>query len=141
MFCPLYQASSHLTAPPLLYLYNNKIRPKMENCYYIFVGVAQSIEKCLRRLVVDELFSTLQHLSHRQNIASHSYSIYDKLHSLLLKVQTFTVKTHHAMYTGTNYSNFFRIRKIEVPFAQFLPRNRCFVKQTLKIMLRHLFRS
>lgn len=60
------------------YLYKRQISPKVEYFFfYIWAGAAQSplsvvdiIPKYFRVLLGDKLFSTLQHLSHRQDVAS-----------------------------------------------------------------------
>lgn len=70
----------------IVYLYKSKIRPKMEYCCHIRVGAAQSTLSCLKvqsqlqNLVGDDIFSFLQLLSYRRDIASLSL-FYHYFHS------------------------------------------------------------
>merc|ERR1712215_258105 len=72
MIGSLYRSREYLTPSSILYLYKSQIRPTMEYCCHIWAGASRTslksldgVQKGLRRLVGDELFSTLQPLSHR----------------------------------------------------------------------------
>ena len=93
----LFRSRKYLTPASMLYLYKSQIRPLMEYCCHIWGGAAQTSLSCLDRvqrrlryLVGDELFSTLPPLSHRRDVASLSlfYRYYNgkcskELHSLI----------------------------------------------------------
>ena len=75
----LYRSRRYLTADAILYLYKSQVRPKMEYCCHIWAGAAKNSLSCLdrvqnrlRNLVGDALFSSLQPLSHRRDVASLS---------------------------------------------------------------------
>ena len=75
----LHRSKRYLTPPAILYLYKSQIRPRMEYCCHIWAGSAQTslssldaVQKRLRSLVGDELFGTLQPLSHRRDVSSLS---------------------------------------------------------------------
>ena len=75
----LHQFKRFLTSPAILYLYKNQIRTRMDYCCQIWVGSAQTsqssldvVHKRLHSLVGDELFGTLQPLSHRRDVSSLS---------------------------------------------------------------------
>lgn len=62
----VYSSSAYMTPPAILYFHTSQIRPKIENCSYSWVGVAQSSLSSLdiaQRLVGDELFSGLKPLA------------------------------------------------------------------------------
>ena len=75
----LHQSKRYLTPPAILYLYKSQICPRMEYCYHIWEGSAKTplnpldaVQKPLHSLVGDELFDTVQPLSHRRDVASLS---------------------------------------------------------------------
>ena len=125
--------SFYLTPPAILYLYKSQIRPKMEYCCHLCGGAAQStltgldrVQNRLRNLVGDELFSSLEPLSHRRDVASLSllYRYFhgkcsDALHSL-----TFTARTRLATSTVANHPHFLRLPNIRRKFHadSFIPR-------------------
>lgn len=104
------------------YLYKSQIRPTMEYYCCIWPGSAQSslsnldsIQKRLYGLVGDELFSSLQSLSLRQNVTSSlllQHYFYDKgsneLHSLAATILTFTENNCYVpwdkLYSSPSYS-------------------------------------
>ena len=74
-----FRLKRFLTPAAILYLYKSQIRPRMEYCCHIWAGASQQALSCLDRvqsrlryLVGDSLFSSLQPLSHRRNVASLS---------------------------------------------------------------------
>jgi len=73
----LYRARQFLTEEIIMYLYKSTIRACMEYCCHIWCGASATsldtldrIQRRIRYLVGDELFSKLQPLSHRRNVAS-----------------------------------------------------------------------
>lgn len=106
-----------------LCFYKSYIKPKMEYCYHIWPGTAQSsffsldrVQKRLCVLVDDKIFSTFQLLSHRHNLTSLSLlyrhfqvKCSDELHSLILPVLTLTTRTRHATHIVTNLPYSLRI--------------------------------
>merc|ERR1712148_109025 len=65
-----FRSKKYLTPAAILYLYKSQIRPKMEYCCHIWSGASKSslssldkVQRRLRRLVGDNLFSTLRPLS------------------------------------------------------------------------------
>ena len=74
-----FRSKRFLTPAAIPYLYKSQIRPRMEYCCHIWAGASQQDLSCLDRvqsrlryLVGDSLFSSLQPLSHRRNVASLS---------------------------------------------------------------------
>ena len=102
-----YRSRKYLTPSALLYLYKSQIRLKMEYCCHLWAGCSQhalssldKIQNRMRGLVGDELFASLQPLSHRRNVASLSlfYRYFqgkcsEELHSLVPKKREFTIPT------------------------------------------------
>ena len=73
----LFRARAYLTPESILYLYKSTIRPCMEYCCHIWAGASctalralDKIQNRLLNLVGPELFSTLDSLSHRRDVAS-----------------------------------------------------------------------
>ena len=114
------------TCKALLYLYKSQIRPKMEYCSHIWAGSSQQalstidrVQKRMRGLVGDELFSSLQPLSLRSNVASLSlfYRYFhgkcsDELHSLVPPIREFSRNTRFAKST-TSHPYF-----LQLPFTR-----------------------
>ena len=110
----------------ILYLYKSQVSPKMEYCSHIWAGASKTalssldrVQRRVRGLVGDELFSSLQSLSHRRNVASLTlfYRYFngkcsDELHSLVPPIKEF----HHI----TRYAR----TKNAHPFFVDLPRTR-----------------
>ena len=133
-----YRSKKYLTPPAILYLYKSQIRPKMEYRCHLWGGAAQSTLTCLdrvqnrlRNLVGDELFSSLEPLSHRRDVASLSlpYRYFhgkcsDEIHSLIPKAQTFTARTRLATSPVANHLHFLRLPNIRRKFHadSFIPR-------------------
>ena len=106
----LYRSMRLLTPESLLYLYKSQIRPIMEYCSHIWEGSSKTIlsaldrvQRRMRGLVGEELFASLQSLSHRHNVASLSLFyryIYgkcsDELHLLVPPVRDFPIKSSEA---------------------------------------------
>ena len=102
-----YRARNYLTRNALFYLYKSQIRPQMEYCCHLWAGCSQHalssldrIQSRMRGLVGDELFASLQPLSHRRNVAGLSlfYRYFqgdcsEELHSLVPKKREFPVHT------------------------------------------------
>ena len=123
----LYRSKKFLTPKAILYLYKSQIRPKMEYCSHIWAGSSQQalltldrVQNRLRGLVGDELFSSLQALSHRRNVACLSlfYRYFygkcsDELHSLVPPIREFPRSTRFAKSTTFH------------PYYLKLPRTRC----------------
>lgn len=94
----LYHSSNYLTPPAILFLYDSQIRLKMSTTVIFGLELHSlylPIQKCLYSLLCDELFSTLQILSNRQNVASSSllYCYFrgkcsDDLHSLVPSIES-----------------------------------------------------
>lgn len=80
------------------------LRPKMEDCYHIWAGADQYSlssldidQKRLRRLVSDDLLSTLQHLLHGRNIAS--LSLFTHLQASRFQASRFHWKCSNELHT------------------------------------------
>ena len=76
----LYRARQFLTEEIILYLYKSAIRICMEHCCHVWCGASAAslgtldkIQRRLRYLVGDDLFSKLQPLSHRLNMPFWHY--------------------------------------------------------------------
>ena len=109
----LSRSRKYLSPASILYLYKSQIRPKMEYCCHIWGGAVQTSLSCLDRvqrrlryLVGDELFSTLPPLSHRRDVSSLSlfYRYYNgkcsqELQLLVPPMKTFSVRTRLAAAT------------------------------------------
>ena len=94
----------------IVYLYKSQIRPRMEYCSHIWAGSSKHslssldrIQYHIRGLVGEELFSSLQSLSHRRNVASLAllYRYFhgkcsDELHSLVPPLRVFKRNTRFA---------------------------------------------
>lgn len=92
----------------------------------------------------ETIFSTIQLLSHKQNIVSLSllYRYYydwcsDELHSLVPPVLTMTARSHHAIFTVVNHPYSVRAPLITSKFHlnSFLLRTLTFVEQTSERLL------
>ena len=78
-----YRSSKMLTPEAILYLdYKSQVRPMMEYCAHIWTGTSKASLSVLDRLqyrikglVGEELFSSLQPLSHRRNAAFHCSTV------------------------------------------------------------------
>ena len=106
----LFRSRRYLSPASILYLYKSQIRPKMEYCCHIWGGAAQTSLSCLDRvqrrlryLVGDELFSTLPPLVHRRNVSSlslfyryHNAKCSEELHSLVPPKKEFARETRLA---------------------------------------------
>ena len=111
MIGSLYRSRKYLTPSAILYLYKSQIRPRMEYCCHIWAGACKSslssldrVQRRLRWLIGEELFNTLQPLSHRRDVASLSlfYRYFhgrcsEELHSLVPALQSFPVRTCFAV--------------------------------------------
>lgn len=77
--------------------------------YIIFHKFPGNVSGCwIENIFFFDLWTFLQFLSHRHNIASLSLlcfhrKCFDKLHYFVVKVWIGFTKTHHAMYTGVNH--------------------------------------
>ena len=105
-----YRSRKFLTPKAILYLYKSQIRPKMEYCCHIWASSSQHalsaldrVQNRMRGLLGDGLFSSLQPLSHRRNVASlalfYRYingKCSDELHSLVPKKREFPRCTRFA---------------------------------------------
>ena len=105
-----YRSKRFLTPESLLYLYKSQIRPRTEYCSHIWAGSSKTIlsaldrvQRRMRGLVGEELFASLQSLSHRRNVASLSlfYRYFygkcsDELHLLVPPVRDFPIRTRFA---------------------------------------------
>ena len=74
-----YRSRKYLSPSSILYLYKSQIRPTMEYCCHIWSGASQrslssldTVQRRLLGLIGHDLYSTLQPLSHRRNVASIS---------------------------------------------------------------------
>ena len=122
-----FRSKRFLTPAAILYLYKSQIRPRMEYCCHIWAGASQHALSCLDRvqsrlryLVGDSLFSSLQPLSHRRNVASLSllYRYYNgkcsnELHEMVPPRRTFVRNTRfssnahpHFLEIETSHQNF-----------------------------------
>ena len=133
-----YRSKQFLTCKALLYLYKSQIRPKMEYCSHIWAGSSQQalstldrVQKRMRGLVGDELFSSLQPLSHRRNVASLSlfYRYFhgkcsDELHSLVPPIREFSRNTRFAKST-TSHPYF-----LQLPFTRCVFHSNSFFPRT-----------
>ena len=75
----LYRSRSFLTPEACLYLYKSTIRPIMEYCCHLWSGAPKShlsfldrVQHRMKKLVGSDLYSTLQPLSQRRDVASLS---------------------------------------------------------------------
>merc|ERR1712121_482522 len=73
----LYRAKDFIDAESILYLYKSTIRPCMEYCCHIWAGapittlnLLDRVQRRLKNLIGDNLYSKLQSLSHRRDVAS-----------------------------------------------------------------------
>ena len=133
-----YRSRKYLTPDAILYLFKSQIRPTMEYCCHIWGGAAQSSLSCLdrvqnrlRNLVGDDLFSSLQPLSQRRDVASLSllYRYFhgkcsNELHSLVPPRQTFRARTRLATSVESNHPHPLRIPNLRRKFhdVTFFPR-------------------
>ena len=118
-----FRSKKYLTPAAILYLYKSQIRPKMEYCCHIWSGASKSslssldkVQRRLRRLVGDNLFSTLQPLSHRRNVASLSlfYRYYNgkcsqELHEMVPHLKTFGRSTRYSSRVQENHPHFLHV--------------------------------
>ena len=134
----LYRSRNFLTQSAILYLYKSQIRPRMEYCCHIWAGSSKSslstldrVQRRVRRLVGDELFKTLQPLSHRRNVSSLSllYRYFygkcsSELHAMVPKVLKFNRRTRLAVSVADNHPHFLNIpfSKQEFHSQSFFPR-------------------
>ena len=109
----LYRSRKYLDPDSILYLYKSQMRPKMEYCCHVWAGADQihlncfdKVKRRVRGLIGDDLFSTLQPLSHRRDVSRLSlfYRYYhgdcsEELDSLLPPAKTFPVRTRLAATT------------------------------------------
>ena len=75
----MYRAKDFIDAESILYLYKSTIRPCMEYCCHIWAGapittlhLLDKVQRRLKNLIGDNLYSKLQSLSHRRDVASLS---------------------------------------------------------------------
>ena len=122
-----FRTRKFLTPAAVHYLYKSQIRPKMEYCCHIWAGLPKTSLSCLdrvqrrlRRLIGDELFKSLQPLSHRRNVASLSllYRYYsgrcsEELKTLVPPLKVFVRDTRLASFTQRNHPH-----TLEVPVAR-----------------------
>ena len=111
MIGSFYRSKKYLTPESILYLYKSQIRPKMEYCCHIWAGssstslsILDRLQRRIKGLIGDELFSTLHALSHRRDVASLSlfYRYFygkcsDELHSLVPPLWNFGRRTRFAV--------------------------------------------
>ena len=112
-----YRSREYFTQSAILYLYKSQIRPTMEYCCHIWAGASlvslsclDKIQNRLRPLVGDALFSKLEPLSHRRNVASLSllYRYYygkcsEELHSLVPVLYKFPRRTRFSEINHPHY--------------------------------------
>ena len=138
MIGSLYRSREYLTPSSILYLYKSQIRPTMEYCCHIWAGASRTslksldgVQKRLRWLVGDELFSTLQPLSQRRDVASLAllYRYFhgecsEELQAMVPPVKVFPRNTRLASSVKTNHRYFLDIPFINRQFhaASFFPR-------------------
>ena len=122
-----FRTRKFLTPAAVHYLYKSQIRPKMEYCCHIWAGSPKTSLSCLdrvqrrlRRLIGDELFKSLQPLSHRRDVASLSllYRYYsgrcsEELKTLVPPLKVFVRDTRLASFTQRNHPH-----TLEVPVAR-----------------------
>ena len=106
-----FTSKKFLTPEAILYLYKSQIRPKMEYCCHIWAGASKSslssldrVQHRLKCLVGINLFSTLQPLSHRRNIASLSL-FYRYYHGKCSRELHEMVPNHKKFNRNTRYSS------------------------------------
>jgi len=100
-----YRTRNYLTPNALLYFYKSQMHLQMEYCCHLWAVCSQHalssldrIQSQMRELVGDELFASLQPLSHSRNVASLSlfYSYFqgdcsEELHSLVPEKREFSI--------------------------------------------------
>lgn len=126
LFGFLQRSSKYLTLHTLLYLYKYQIKAKIRYCWDIWAGSSLSrfdrVQKCLRFLVGNKLYSTLQHPSNRRDLASHSLLYQGKwlkeLYSWVAPCQTFTIRTRHATNIVANHPYCKGIQSVEINSTQ-----------------------
>ena len=105
----LYRSRKYQT--PSEILCKSQICPRMEYCCHIWAGACMSslssldrVQRRLRWLIGEELFNTLQPLSHRRDVASLSLFYHyfhgrcsEELHSLVPALRSFPVRTRFAV--------------------------------------------
>ena len=111
MIGSFYRSKKYLTPESILYLYKSQIRPKMEYCCHIWAGssttslsILDRLQRRIKGLIGNELFSTLHTLSYRRDVASLSlfYRYFygkcsDELHSLIPPLWNFGRRTRFAV--------------------------------------------
>ena len=121
-----FRSKKYLTPAAILYLYKSQIRPKMEYCCHIWAGASKTclssldkVQRRLRRLVGDSLFTTLQPLSHRRNVASLSlfYRYYNgkcsqELQKMVPCCKTFGRNTRYSTRVQKNHPHFLQVEGI-----------------------------
>ena len=133
----LSRSRKFLTSSAILYLYKSQIRPTMEYCSHIWAGSSNNaltgldvVQKSLRGLVGEELYSTLPPLSLRRNVASLSlfYRYYhgkcsDELHSSVPCERSFSVRTRFAL-ASKSHPHFLTVPRTRCNFHadSFIPR-------------------
>ena len=133
----LSRSRKFLTPSAILYLYKSQIRPTMEYCSHIWAGspynalsVLDEIQKRLRGLVGEQLYSTLPPLSLRRNVASLSlfYRYFHgkcsgELHDSVPCERSFSRRTRFALASET-HPHFLNIPFIRTKFhaSSFMPR-------------------
>lgn len=103
------------------------------------------VQNRLRGLLGDALFSTLELVSHKRNIAIfplvyryfHRKKCSDQLHSFVLSSQNFTAQAPHLMCKGSTQPHTFCIPVLRKKF-QLLSKDRCFMEQIAKRMCFHV---
>ena len=105
-----YRSRNFLSPSSILYLYKSQIRPTMEYCCHLWAGASHrslsaldSVQHRLKGLVGPDLYSTLQPLSHRRDVASISlfYRYFHgkcstELHSLVPPLRVFRRQTRYS---------------------------------------------
>ena len=118
-----FRTRKYLTPAAILYLYKSQIRPRMEYCCHIWSGASKTslssldkVQRRLRRLIGDDLFSTLQPLSHRRNVASLSlfYRYYngkcsEELRSMVPPCKTFGRSTRYSSRIQQDHPHFLQV--------------------------------
>ena len=131
-----YRSRKYLTPEAIIYLYKSQIRHMIEYCCHIWGGAALSSLSCLdrvqnrlRNLVGDDLFNSLQSLSHRRDVASLSL-LYRYFHGkcsnkLSLLVPDTHIFTHETRLATSTHSNHLHITNPRRDFHRntFIPRS------------------
>ena len=133
----LHRAKNFLTPESILYLYKSTIRPCLEYCCHIWSGapitslnILDKVQRRLYNLLGENLFSKLQPLSHRRDVASlslfyryfHGHCSEDLASLMPRRYSTFnsSIQTHRSV--RNNWAVYLPRRNTSTYSNSFIPR-------------------